>query len=108
MSTTSAARLQRQKPSRTIRLEDAPQGRLPGCLLMTVGKEVSRYLITLVPSQIGGQGYRLEKIGEPTSDYHVHLSDIGHHDCECLGYLRHGHCRHIHGLLALRNAGKLS
>jgi hypothetical protein len=34
--------------------------------------------------------------------YHVQLSEQGH-ICDCLSHLRHGHCKHVYGLVAHRD-----
>jgi hypothetical protein len=53
-------------------------------------------LTKLVPGQ--GAGTR----------YHVNLGGEGEPaSCECKGFLKHGHCRHVEGLTALRLAGRL-
>jgi hypothetical protein len=57
-----------------------------------------------------GQAYRLTKLS-PVEDgeeatYHVLLSRQGH-ACECQGFLRYDRCKHVEGLLALVQAGKL-
>jgi hypothetical protein len=40
--------------------------------------------------------------------YAVNLGGEGEPaSCECKGFLSHGHCRHVEGLQALRNAGRL-
>jgi hypothetical protein len=41
--------------------------------------------------------------------YHVCLDPAGgRHSCECRGFLRHGHCKHVEALWALRAAGQLT
>lgn len=52
-----------------------------------------------------GDGFRLTKhVGHESDEcdiYDIHLSDEGH-TCECLGFLRHSHCKHIDALVRLR------
>lgn len=72
--------------------------------------EVDVYWLDAVPSNFG-DGFRLTKAVPNSNDsepdhYDVHLSDEGH-TCECRGFLRHGHCKHIHSLVALRDQGKI-
>lgn len=67
------------------------------------------YLAEELLPDFGTAAYRLEKYDGTT--YDVLLDErTGHHTCECRDFLhrsrRHG-CKHIVGLLALRNAGKL-
>lgn len=64
-------------------------------------RAVSTYTLTAVPSDYG-RGFCFEK--ETGEAYHVHVEEDGA-TCECLGFLRHGHCKHLDGLLALRNRG---
>ena len=71
------------------------------------GKAEDRYVASPVDADFGA-GYRVEKAGDPESDYHVLLADApGSHSCECLGFCRYGRCRHVSSLLALRAAGKI-
>jgi hypothetical protein len=63
-----------------------------------------------VPSDFG-LAFRLEKYehqrrGEDDAAYNV-LLDGERSTCECKGFLRWGHCRHVEALTALRQAGKL-
>jgi hypothetical protein len=63
-----------------------------------------------VPSDFG-LAFRLEKYehqrrGEDDAAYNV-LLDGERSTCECRGFLRWGHCRHVEALTALRAAGKL-
>ena len=53
-----------------------------------------KYMFKEVGCDIGGRGFEVSR--EKGATYHVHLGN--HTTCECLGYLRHGHCRHINGL----------
>jgi hypothetical protein len=54
------------------------------------------------------RAYTVEKQGAEQEPYHVNLGDAENPpSCECKGFLRHGHCRHIEGLTALTNASRL-
>ena len=58
-----------------------------------------------------GRGFCLQKMvnGNPTTceePYHVCLRPVAS-TCECKGFLRHGHCRHVEALTALLEADKL-
>jgi hypothetical protein len=67
-------------------------------LLLTVGKQHFGYYLEALPSDIGGRAFRLTKVehqieeGQP-DHYDVHL-DGASSSCECLGHLRHHHCKH--------------
>jgi hypothetical protein len=70
-------------------------------------KHSDHYQVTPIPAD-GGTAYKVVKfleLDEPT--YHVLLADDGAHSCECVGFSRWGHCKHVSGLLALRQAGQL-
>jgi hypothetical protein len=97
----------RVKVSRFARVLLRPVGRSAGVVRLTVGREVAGYLIRLLPSDFG-DCFRLSKVGVcgDVSEYDVCLDNTGQ-TCECMGFLRHGHCKHVAGLMALRNAGKL-
>jgi hypothetical protein len=71
---------------------------------------IDEYFIDRIPADFG-TAYLMEKrdhrpAGEDESRYHVNLSADGH-SCECKGFLRWNHCRHVESLAALRDAGKL-
>ena len=67
-------------------------------------EKIHRAFVAMLASEIGGQGMLLTK--HDGSKYHVRL-DGEHSTCECKGYLRWSHCKHIESLLALEQAGKL-
>ncbi len=74
---------------------------------LTVGKQADDYLIRRLPSDFG-TAFAVEKVADPDGhSYAVCLNGNGTGTCECLGYLRHGHCKHVEGLAALVRAGKL-
>jgi hypothetical protein len=86
----------------------------PGYGLLTITEQVTKsrtevtdYVIARLEAAYG-HGFRVLKVGgSPESDYDVHLSDDDEcGTCECKGFLRHGHCRHLDALQALA-AGKL-
>jgi hypothetical protein len=84
-----------------------------GCFAveLTVGKSRTAYYMEPLASDFG-RAFRLTKFGatpgtdEAASAYEVCLDSPGS-DCGCKGYLRHGRCKHVEGLLALVAAGKL-
>ena len=77
-------------------------------------EQVDEYFLDRVPSDFG-EAYLLEKREyhpdpEADSRYHVNMAtapEEGSHSCECLGFLKHGHCRHIESLSALRNNDRI-
>ena len=48
----------------------------------------------------------MEKAGEPEAAYAVNLNGAAS-TCECRGFLRWGHCKHVAGLQALIRQGEL-
>ena len=81
-----------------------------GAVRITVGRHAHIYLLRGVPTDLGPNqlGYQLEKLDEQmqvVTVYHVLLdARDGYSSCDCLGYLRHGHCKHVAGILTLRQA----
>jgi hypothetical protein len=108
----SQAKRPRPKPERTIRLDQPIDGPYPGQVTIRVGGLSTSYQLDSVPTadDFQGQAYKLTKsavvMDEYEPIYHVLLSRQGH-SCECKGFLAHDHCKHIAGLLALQEAGKL-
>src|ERR1700685_4369311 len=88
---------------RTLRL-DADTATLT--ITMTTSKKVAQtdYSLERIGSDFG-DGFRLTKhVGHPADDcdiYNVHVSNEGH-TCECLGHLRHHHCKHVDAVVKLR------
>jgi hypothetical protein len=96
----------RHPPTRSIRLvrPPGPDGVAIACI--TVGKDISFYTLCEIPCEIGGRGFAIHRTGLGTL-YHVRVGEPEDCSCECLGYLRHGYCRHLLGLQALVQAGKI-
>lgn len=49
-------------------------------------------------------GYRLTKLADDGNTYDLPFDLAA---CECMGFLRHGHCRHQTALRHLRQAGEI-
>jgi len=96
----------RKKKARSIRLirEASPEG--PAVCCISDGKESAYYAIREIPCEIGGRGFAVHRLGLGTL-YHVRVGEADDCSCECKGWLRHGHCKHVQGLLALTAAGKV-
>jgi hypothetical protein len=92
---------------RDIRLECPPSDDGLGVFSVTSGRRVSFYTFQEIPCTIGGRGFAIHKLGLGTL-YHVRLDEGPESSCECLGFLRHGMCRHILGLRALDQSGLLT
>jgi hypothetical protein len=97
----------RVKPSRSATLGNPVNGHYP--LTLTVGKQRFGYYLEALPCDIGGKAFRLTKLAHQVEEgqpdhYDVHL-DGASSSCECLGHLRHHHCKHqdvLRVLLATR------
>jgi hypothetical protein len=104
---TPRQRKPRVKPARSIRLIVAPTPTMPGIVQITVGKSTTDYFVEPIASDFG-TAFRLTKILGEHDGYHVNLaSDPKDHRCDCKGHLKHGHCKHVDSLAALRNAGRI-
>lgn len=103
MTTT---RKPRTPPARTIRLVRSPQSDGTGVFCLTVGDEATYYAVREIPCEIGGRGFAVHKLGMGTL-YHVRAGAVEDCSCECKGFLRWSHCKHVRGLLALVQAGQL-
>lgn len=71
-----------------------------GLFSVTQRKKTHYYLFAEIPCEIGGRGFAVQRLGEDRV-YHVRIGAVEECSCECLGFLRHGHCKHLHALLAI-------
>ena len=96
------------KPGRSIRLvitlDEQGKNGLVFIQCGKDGKDSANYLIERRPSDFG-TAYRLDKVG--TAECYDVLLEEGKDSCTCPGHTYHGHCKHVDGLKALRQAGKL-
>jgi hypothetical protein len=105
----SGGRVEAAKAVCTADLILAPTHTMPGFVRLTVrrGRKVrdTDYQLSRVPSAFG-RGFKLVKLlGE--HDVHFVNLDGARSSCECLGFLRHGRCKHVKGLADLVAEGKL-
>jgi hypothetical protein len=96
----------RTRPTRTIRLVRSPSADGIGVFCVTVGETQAFYTVHEIPCQIGGRGFAIHRLGLGNL-YHVRVGTAEDCSCECMGFLAHGYCRHILGLRALVEAGRL-
>jgi hypothetical protein len=107
-ATATKPRKTRAKPARSITMQQAPNADGKGAIVeITVGKETDFYFVDKMPSDFGA-AFELQKCNYDGDDetHHVNL-DGQRSSCECKGYMRHHHCKHIAGLAALVQLGKL-
>jgi hypothetical protein len=100
------ARKPRPKPARSIRLVRPVGADGVGVFCVTTARESVFYAVREIPCAIGGRGFVVHRLGLGNL-YHVRIGAPEECTCECKGFLRHGHCRHVLGLLALAREGKL-
>jgi hypothetical protein len=94
------------RQARSIRLVRAPGADGVGVVCLRAGDEDTFYTVRELPCEIGGRGFAVHKTGLGAL-YHVRIGGPEDCSCECKGFLAHGHCRHVLGLLALAREGKL-
>mgnify|MGYP001585532351 CR=1 FL=1 len=92
--------------SRCIRLLRAPTERDAGLLAITAARKTGFYVFREIPCAIGGRGFVMHRLGLGNV-YHVHVGAPAECSCECMGFFRHGKCKHIQGLLALVGHGMI-
>jgi hypothetical protein len=85
---------------RVIRLIRSPNALGAGLLAITNRRRTQYYVFKEMRCDIGGRGFAVHRLGL-ASVYHVRVHTPRDSTCECLGYLRHGYCKHIEGLRAL-------
>lgn len=90
----------RKPPPRSIRLLRAPAYDGVGVFCIRMGSQAALYAFRELLCEIGGRGFAVHRLGLGNL-YHVRVGEPTDCSCECLGFLRHGHCKHIAGLAAL-------
>lgn len=93
-------------PRRAIRLVRSPCRDGLGVICLHTRGQIAYYTLRELPCQIGGRGFAVHRLGLGDL-YHVRVGRHEECSCECLGFLRHGHCKHVQGLLALIRHGLL-
>ena len=91
---------------RTINLIRPPDVNGVGVFRIVADGVTSHYVFREIRCDIGGRGFAVHKLGLGDL-YYVRIGRPSSCSCECLGFLRNHHCRHIDGLLALERDGKL-
>jgi hypothetical protein len=100
----SAVKSTRPKSPRKIKVvaRPCPSGGAPGELSITDGRGVTAsYAYSVHPGEAApATVVYLGRLG--SSDvYRVVIDPAGGHDCDCPGFVHHGHCKHADGLAAL-------
>lgn len=107
---TKAPRQRSQRNIRLIQPFDAEGKNAEVCITVTRGGKAEEffYWIDKIPSD-WGMAFLVEKQGdgsEENPEYHV-LLDSGGSSCDCKGFSRWDHCKHVEGILALKAAGRI-
>ena len=91
---------------RVIRLVRSPDSDGVGVLAVASKKDTQFYVFKEIGCAIGGRGFTIHRLGLGEV-YHVRVGTPAESTCECLGFLRHGRCKHLQGLSALVGHGLL-
>ena len=95
-----------KKANRVARLSRKPLADAPAILDLFVGDDHAAYWMWAIKADFG-VGLKLEKFSALGGEvYDVNL-DGPRSSCECKGFLRWGHCKHVSACKALQKAGKL-
>lgn len=99
--------MSKRKPlPRSIRLLRSPDSDGIGVFEISIGKKSALYVFREIKCEIGGRGFAIHRLGLGTL-YHVRVGAPEDCSCECLGFIRHGHCKHVAGLAALIWQGQI-
>lgn len=94
----------RKRPQRSIAWvgQRLSAGNPTASVRVTCGGSVCTYSVSEFPAP-EGRAFTVAKVEPLGQDgYAVFLHANGQdRSCECLGWLRHGHCKHVSGLIAL-------
>jgi hypothetical protein len=108
---TATQKRRRRKPERRIGWVPGSWNVEGGYGILHIRQEDRRdhYYLRMIPCDFG-HGFALTKLeGDCGTTYHVALdTTAGRHSCECKGFLRWGHCKHVEGLLAMAAAGQFA
>ncbi len=88
------------QPPRVIRLIQRPNSFGVGVFAIITTKTTQYYVFKEIDCAIGGRGFAIHRLGLGDL-YHARIGSPMECSCECLGFLRHGKCKHIQGLSAL-------
>jgi hypothetical protein len=96
----------KRRTTSAITLLRSPAENRVGVFSIQVGKRIAYYTFSEIRCDIGGRGFAVHRIGlDPT--YHVRIGEQEEISCECLGFLAHGQCKHVRGLMELIRDGRL-
>ena len=96
----------RSKGERTIRIVRPKDQYGLVVVCITIGKKVTHYVVREIRCDIGGRGFEMHRLGLGEL-YHMRVGDPDDYSCDCLGFLQHGHCKHVAALWALVRSRQL-
>jgi hypothetical protein len=85
---------------RSIRLLRPPRNGGAGLMTIATERGTTYYVFKEIPCDIGGRGFALHRLGLGNL-YYVRVGTPEECSCDCPGFLSHGRCKHVLGLLAL-------
>jgi hypothetical protein len=91
---------------RIIRLVRSPSLDGLGVFSISDGPKTVSYALRELACDIGGRGFVVHRLGLGTL-YHVRVGNPYDCTCECMGFLKYSHCKHIDALRALIDTGLL-
>jgi hypothetical protein len=105
MQTATPRKAKKPEP-RTARLMRLGGSRV---LALTCGDLTTFYRLTALDRGFGEAAYRLAKAdaGDGPREVYDVLLDGARSTCECKGFLRWHHCKHLESIESLRAAGKV-
>lgn len=107
---TQTARKIKSKAERRIRILARVPGKSAGLLRITEGSKETTYSFGRFAADFG-EAYRVAKLVDhnPAEIDEVYCVCLAGDEstCECKGFSRWGHCKHVEGLSALAQAGAL-
>ena len=80
------------------------KSRTPGCFRCELVCGSDRYTVCPlagVHPEVARKAYRVHKLTGSQEVYDVRLTIEGHAECDCPGFTRWGHCKHVRMLAAL-------
>src|SRR5215210_3025202 len=92
--------------TRTVRLAYPPDANGVGVLCIDTAGKCQFYTFREIRCDIGGRGFAIHRLGQGEL-YHVRVGKPEDTSCECLGFLRWDHCKHVAGLKALIKKSEL-
>ncbi len=93
-----------QPKTRTVRIVYPPNADGVGAFCIETDGKSQFYMFLEIRCEIGGRGFAVHRLGQGEL-YHVRVGAPEDASCECMGFLRWGHCKHVSALSALIKKG---